>query len=207
MVSLAWTRDVSHWLDPVRIAHFLQGFGILAPIVYMPVMAAAVIISPIPSIPLDIAAGAVFGPLLGTIYSVLGAEAGALISFWIARVLGREALTRWLRTDIGFCHRCTERNLFVVILIARFLPVFSFDLVSYGAGLTRISARGFAVATLLGMIPPTFVFNYFGSGIFSGSAYALFLGGLIVILSLLAPKWIKRYNPWGLYDRLEKHPS
>ncbi len=171
MLLLAWTGEVKYWLDPERITHFLQGFGTLAPMVYMLAMAAAVVISPIPSIPLDVAAGAFFGPLMGTVYSVLGAEVGALISFLIARLLGREVITRWLKTDIGFCHLCAERNLFIVILIARLLPVFSFDLVSYGAGLTRISTRGFAVATLLGMIPPTFVFNYFGSGIFSGSVF------------------------------------
>ena len=205
MTTLAWTSNVKEWLDPNRLILLLQGLGLLAPIVYMFIMAGAVVISPIPSIPLDAAAGAVFGPLMGTLYSVLGAGGGALISFFIARTLGKEAITRWLKSDIGFCQVCTERHLFLVILLARLLPVFSFDLVSYGAGLTRISTRGFAVATLLGMIPSTFVFNYFGSEIFSGSSYPLFLGGLIVVLSLLAPKWIKRYNPWGLYDRLEKH--
>ncbi len=154
---------------------------------------------------MDAAAGAFFGPLLGTAYSLLGAEAGALISFFITRALGKEAIARWLKSDIGFCEKCSERNLFIVILFARLLPVFSFDLVSYGAGLTRISLRGFAIATFLGMIPPTFAFNYFGSGIFSGSGYTIFLGGLIMVLALLAPRWLKLYNPWGLYSRLEKH--
>ena len=205
MGILAWKSDLQDWTDPILIAGLLEEWGSLAPLVFMLVMAGAVVISPIPSVPLDAAAGAFFGPFLGTGYSVLGAEAGALISFFITRTLGKKAVTRWLKSDIGFCEKCSERNLFIVILFARLLPVFSFDLVSYGAGLTRISPRGFAIATFLGMIPPTFVFNYFGSEIFSGSGYTLLLGGLMVALALLAPRWIKQYNPWGLYSRLEKH--
>ncbi len=205
MGILAWKSDLQDWTDPILIAGLLEEWGSLAPLVFMLVMAGAVVISPIPSVPLDAAAGAFFGPFLGTGYSVLGAEAGALISFFITRTLGKKAVTRWLKSDIGFCEKCSERNLFIVILLARLLPVFSFDLVSYGAGLTRISPRGFAIATFLGMIPPTLAFNYFGSAIFSGSGYTLFLGGLIVVLALLAPRWLKLYNPWGLYSRLEKH--
>ncbi len=205
MGILAWKSDLQDWTDPILIAGLLEEWGSLAPLVFMLVMAGAVVISPIPSVPLAAAAGAFFGPFLGTGYSVLGAEAGALISFFITRTLGKKAVTRWLKSDIGFCEKCSERNLFIVILCARLLPVFSFDLVSYGAGLTRISPRGFAIATFLGMIPPTLAFNYFGSAIFSGSGYTLFLGGLMVALALLAPRWLKLYNPWGLYSRLEKH--
>lgn len=52
------------------------------------------------------------------------------------------------------------------------------------------------------MIPPTFVINYFGSGIFSATPHVLLLGGVAVVLFFLVPIWIKRRNPWGLYDRL-----
>lgn len=90
-----------------------------------------------------------------------------------------------------------ERHLFYVILLARLLPVFSFGIISYGAGLTRISPRYFALATLLGMIPPTFLITYFGSGIFSGSGYAILLAGSLVLLFFLIPVWIKRKNSWG----------
>ena len=205
MGLLAWTIDFQDWTDPKLITVFLEEWGALAPVLFMLLMAGAVVISPIPSVPLDAVAGAFFGPFLGTAYSLLGALAGALISFFITRALGKEAVARWLKSDIGFCEKCSERNLLIVILLARLLPVFSFDLVSYGAGLTRISPRGFAIATFLGMIPPTFAFNYFGSGIFSGSGYTIFLAGLIMVLALLAPRWLKLYNPWGLYSRLEKH--
>lgn len=160
------------------------------------------VISPIPSLPLDAAAGAVYGPFLGTVYSVAGAEAGALVSSFIARALGRKAIGRLLKRHIEFCDLCAEHQLTYVIFFSRLLPIFSFDLISYGAGLTRISIKRFAMATFWGMIPPTFVINYFGSGIFSGASSALLLGAALVFLFFLVPIWIKRRNPWGLYDRM-----
>jgi uncharacterized membrane protein YdjX (TVP38/TMEM64 family) len=199
---IAWVSGATTWIDPNRLIPFLQSLGVLGPVAYMLMMAVAVVISPIPSLPLDAAAGAVYGPLLGTVYSVAGAEVGALISFFIARALGREAIVRLLKRDIAFCDLCADRQLVYVIFISRLLPVFSFDLISYGAGLTRISTKKFALATVLGMIPPTFVINYFGSGIFSGARLALLLGGIMVLLFFLVPVWIKRRNPWGMYDRL-----
>ncbi|MEW6683371.1 MAG: TVP38/TMEM64 family protein [Nitrospirota bacterium] len=205
LAGLAWLGGLAEWVDLTRLVPFLQGLGVLAPVALIIAMAAAVVISPIPSFPLSASAGAVFGPLWGTVYSVLGAEAGALICFGIGRALGRDAIVRFFGREVGFCPRCAEHHLFTAILISRLLPIFSFDLVSYGAGLTRLSVRGFALATLLGMIPATFVVNYFGSGIFSNSTAVFLLGGVLVLLFFLVPRWIVRRNPWGLHDRLEAH--
>ncbi|OGP75424.1 MAG: hypothetical protein A2W09_03265 [Deltaproteobacteria bacterium RBG_16_50_11] len=202
MSALAWMNGAGEWLAPARIIVLLQDAGPLAPFFYMILMAGAVVISPIPSLPLDLASGTVFGTFWGTVYSVIGAEAGAVISFFIARALGREAITRLLKNDIGFCDLCAEHHLFYIIFLARLLPVFSFDIISYGAGLTRISPRYFALATLLGVIPPTFLITYFGGGIFSGSGYTILLGGFLVLLFFLIPVWITRKNPWGLYQRI-----
>ena len=202
IAAMVWTTGIRDWIDPNRMILLLKDLGSMAPVVYILIMAGTVVISPIPSLPLDAAAGAVFGPFLGTVYSVLGAEAGALISFFIGRALGRETIARLLKADIAFCDLCAERQLIYAIFIARLLPFFSFDIISYGAGLTRISVRGFALATLLGMILPTFVVNYFGSNIFSGSALTFVLAGLMVLFFFLVPIWIKRKNPWGLYDRM-----
>lgn len=96
VVVLQLTMDVLSYFTPERIQVWLATAGPAAPLLYMLVMALAVVISPIPSLPLDIAAGAFFGPLLGTPYSVVGALAGAVASFLIARWLGRDVLSRLL---------------------------------------------------------------------------------------------------------------
>ncbi|MDF1552890.1 MAG: TVP38/TMEM64 family protein [Deferrisomatales bacterium] len=198
--GVAWYAGLEDLLSRQRVVEFLDGAGPWGPALYVVLMVLAVVISPIPSIPLDLAAGVVFGPFLGGVLSVLGAEIGALISFLLARRLGREAVARLLGDHLAFCDRCARRQLTGVIFAARLLPIVSFDLVSYGAGLTAIPLRNFALATLLGMIPPTFALTYLGSSVLVGSAWAWVLGAVLVLAFFLVPVWIRKQNPMGLYD-------
>ena len=202
--TLAWNTNLAVWLSPERVQTFLEGLGPWAPAVYVGMMALAVVASPIPSLPLDLAAGAAFGPFTGGVLSVLGAEIGAVIGFSIARALGRDAIARLLGANLAFCDQCARRQLATVIFVARLLPVFSFDLVSYGAGLTAIPLRSFALATLLGMIPPTFALTYFGSGMFSGAPWTWVLAAVLALSFFLVPIWIRKRNPLGLYDRMTR---
>jgi uncharacterized membrane protein YdjX (TVP38/TMEM64 family) len=73
--------DIGEIFRPDQLTRWLSEAGPSAPFLFMRLMALAVIIRPIPSLPLDIAAGAAFGPFLGAAYAVLGAELGALVSF------------------------------------------------------------------------------------------------------------------------------
>lgn len=199
-------EDFEKVLDPQRIVVFLQSMGILAPLVFIGMMATAVVISLITSLPLDLAAGAVFGPFLGTLYAVIGAEIGAIVSFLIGRALGCEMITKLLRVNVVFCQKCTDHQLMVVVALARLFPVFSFDLVSYVAGLTNMSLKVFALATLIGMIPPTFALKYLGESI-TTMQWPIILAGLALVgVFLFLPKWIlKNQSAWWV--RLMKGES
>ncbi|HSE57166.1 MAG TPA: TVP38/TMEM64 family protein [Nitrospiraceae bacterium] len=186
--------DDDRFLTPTVIVQWLEDAGSLAPLMLIASMAGAVVIPPIPSLPLDLAAGAAFGPFLGTVYAVLGAELGAIGAFLIARAAGREALSRYLKADAVFCQRCTDHQLMGLMFFARLIPVFSFDVVSYGAGLTNISLRTFALATLFGMIPPTFAFTYLGSSVVSAQWPLIVAGSLMVLFFLLMPKLLARHR-------------
>lgn len=192
--AMASWLDLGELLKPERIADQIHAAGPFGPFLLMLLMAMAVVISPIPSLPLDLAAGATFGATLGTMYAVIGAEIGAIVSFLIGRFLGREALTKLLRVDITFCERCSDRHLALVVFLSRLLPIFSFDLVSYGAGLTNMSLQAFAVATLLGMIGPTFLLTSAGEQVVSGEWVLMVLGLAMVALMVLIPKLMIRYR-------------
>ena len=192
--GLAGAVDLGEAFRPERLAAALDSFGSLAPVVLILCMAAAVVIPPIPSIPLDLAAGAVFGPFLGAVYAIIGAEIGAIVSFLIGRAVGRETMSRLLKTDLVFCQKCTDHQLMGMVLFARLIPIFSFDVISYGAGLTNISLRTFALATLVGMMPPTFAFTYLGSSAVPAQWPLIALGVLMVALFLASPKLLVRYR-------------
>jgi uncharacterized membrane protein YdjX (TVP38/TMEM64 family) len=192
--------DIESYFNSERIKDWLATTGGLAPVVYMAIMAVAVVVSPIPSLPLNIAAGGFFGPIPGTLYSVAVALAGAVVSFFIARLLGRELIERFLSGHINFCTACSNRLLTKVIFFSRLIPFISFDIVSYGAGLTMISLRRFTLATLFGMIPVTFVYNYFGSvWVFAPTKGMTIAGGLaMVVLFFIMPYWIEKRDLFSL---------
>ena len=190
--------DLAYWLKPERINDLLGKAGWLAPLVYMCMMTLAVVIAIIPSLPLNVAAGAFFGPLLGTLYSVLGATVGAAAAFLIARYLGREVIERFIQGHINFCSQCSDRLLTKIIFISRLIPFISFDVVSYGAGLTKMSLRAFILASFFGMLPLTFIYNQFGAGLVMNQALAVSLGILMVVLMFIIPKLIERYNLFSL---------
>jgi len=194
----AWRFDLAALADPEAVTGILEAAGAFAPLVLIVLMAAAIVISPIPSIPLDIAAGAVFGPVLGTLYAVIGGLIGALIAFWIARLLGRRVVARLVGGHVVFCAACSDRMLPWMIMVSRLIPAVSFDLVSYGAGLTAISTTRFALATAAGMLPLTALYTSMGAVLSFDPWLTVPLGALAVMAMLVLPRWIARRNPLGL---------
>jgi uncharacterized membrane protein YdjX (TVP38/TMEM64 family) len=201
LLALAWYHyNLSALFEPARIEALLEEIGPLAPLIYMAVMAVTAVIIPIPGPPLFVIAGVIFGPVLGTVYAVIGSMAGALVAFLISRFLGRDFVESLVGKQVVICCECSEGLLAKIIFFSRLLPLISFDVVSYGAGLTRMSLRSFALATLLGSLPMTFIYHSFGSVLAVSSTTALILGLVIVAilfaLPYLADRWdIKRFRP------------
>jgi uncharacterized membrane protein YdjX (TVP38/TMEM64 family) len=181
-------------LTPEKLTSILRELGVAGPFALMGLMPMAVVVSPIPSLPIDLAAGAAYGPFWGGVYVLLGAELGAIVSFLIGRALGRDVLSRWLKQDITFCEQCTDHHLLALMVVARLVPIFSFDIVSYGAGLTKMSLKAFALATFVGMTPPTFALTYLGSAVVTVQWPFILAGGLLVVIFLLLPKWIMNHR-------------
>ncbi len=69
----------------------------------------------------------------------MGAIFGAVTSFMITRPLGRTLVARFFKGHINFCRQCSDKLLTKVVFFPRLIPFVSFDLVSYGAGLTQMS--------------------------------------------------------------------
>lgn len=195
VVSYLAERLFGLWVDlnPTAIRGWLQGWGTLAPAVYVTVMVLAIVFTPVPSVPLDIAAGLAFGLFWGTVWTLVGAEIGALIAFWLARRLGRGWLARRLGAErIAKVDALTERMGWRAVFLMRLLPAFNFDWVSYAAGLTSMSARKFAVATFFGMLPPVVAIVAVGDLLVSRPGWsALIFGALFVLWAVPFLWWLR----------------
>jgi uncharacterized membrane protein YdjX (TVP38/TMEM64 family) len=201
LVLAAWTGwllyDSGH-LSRAALVALGERSGPWAPLILMGLMVLAVVIGPIPTVPISVASGAVFGPLAGFIYAMAGALIGAALSFRIARLLGQPIMRRFLGGHIAFCPACSTRLLFLVILVARLLPVVSFAFVSYGAGLTAMRTGAFLLATAIGMVPMTALYVAAGTSLTASPAVAAIGGLVVVILVLLLPLLVERFDPFGL---------
>ena len=180
----------NYGLNPQAIRDHLLSFGPWAPLVYIIVYTFRPLIF-FPASILSIAGGLVFGPLFGTIYTVIGASLGALLSFGIARLLGRDFVKPLLKGKFGQCDAFAERNSFSVVLFMRLLPIFPFDMVNYGAGLCGVKPVGYIMATIVGIIPGTFAYVYLGSSLMAPQ-YIVVAVVLFIVL-VRGPVLVRRY--------------
>lgn len=183
-------------LDGERLEGLVERAGSWGPVLIVTLMTVAVVASPIPSAPIAVAAGAAYGHVWGTVQVVIGAELGALIAFGLARVLGHDVLRRVFgdRVDTGLLG--SQAALTATVFASRLMPFVSFDMISYAAGLSRLHAWRFALATLAGVIPASFLLAHFGGEAVSGdlgrATWAVLGLGLVTGLPLLWVAMLRR---------------
>lgn len=174
--------------------------GIWGPLLYIAVLALSVVVSQIPGVPMAIAAGTVWGTWLGGAYSIIGGFLGAMVAYYLGRTLGRSSIQALSGKAFYFSTQRGHLFLGWLVFITRLLPVVSFDLVSYGAGMARLSLPIYACATLLGMAPSTLLITYLGelSTLSMPITVIFWIFFLVVLIGL--PWGIRRYNWLGLRE-------
>lgn len=90
VVELGWLEVLRNQEQMVVI---IKELGLFGPLAIIFLMAIAIVISPIPSAPIALVSGVLYGHTFGTIYIVIGAVAGALIAFMMSRKLGYDYIT------------------------------------------------------------------------------------------------------------------
>lgn len=130
------------------------------------------VVSPlgIPVTPLFFASGVVFGTFWGWIYSLVGASLASAIGFGVARVLGHELVARWLgEKRLARVEEMVGRHGFWTLFRLRFAPL-PFALVNTGAALAGMQFPKFIVASILGLAPSLWVYNYFSHALVAATA-------------------------------------
>ncbi|MDH3404110.1 MAG: TVP38/TMEM64 family protein [Acidobacteriota bacterium] len=155
-----------------EFAAWVDGLGVWGPIVFAAGYAAATVAF-IPGFLLTLAAGAIFGLGKGTVTVFLGASAGACLAFLVARYVARGAVERRIAGNARFAaiDRAVAKEGLKIVTLMRLAPVFPFNLMNYGLGLTKVSFRDYALACF-GMIPGTFLYVYYGKALGSLAAIA-----------------------------------
>lgn len=207
LAVLAWAGWALHahgYLEREQLLTLGERFGSIGPLIIAGALVLAVVVGPIPTLPITIASGVLYGPVAGFVWAMVGSLVGAAIAFAIARLAGRPFVERFTGGHLALCADCSDKLLFWVIAGCRLLPVISFAAVSYGAGLTAMRLRSFLLATALGMVPMTALYVGIGAAVEIDPLWAGIGGLLAVILLVALPVLVERYNPFGLM-RLFRH--
>ena len=144
---------------------WVQQNGFLAAVVYIAIYAVAVAFSLPGGLVLSITGGFLFGTLMGSLYIVIGATAGATALFIIAKsAIGdflRAKAGPWLqKMEAGF-----RENALSYLLVLRLVPIFPFFVVNLVPAFLGVPLSTYVLGTFFGIIPGVFVFASVGAGL------------------------------------------
>lgn len=116
----------------------------------------------LPNLPLQLAAGAIYGVWGAFAMMYVGVNLGALSAFFLARIMGRKAIEEILGNKIVRFNERIERGGTTFLLILRLVPLMPFNAINYCSGVSRLKTRQYVTANVLGMFPLTFVHVFLG---------------------------------------------
>ena len=178
--------------DVAALRDYILSFGAWAPIVSALLMVLQALAAPLPAFAIAFANGLAFGIFWGGLLSLASATLAAALAFWISRLLGRGPVEAVVGSgSLGSADRFFARWGVYAILILRLVPVVSFDVISYAAGLTRMRFSGFVLATAAGAAPASFVYAYLG-GRAPQYVWVLLIAFSIVIAGALVAAVLRR---------------
>lgn len=203
LIVFLFTLGVKAGVNFNNIQSFIDNQGVLAPIIFILVYT----IGPVffmPITPLSAAGGVLFGPLWGTIYSIIGATSGACATFIVSRYLLKDFIDKKSPERIMFVQNRIEKDGWKFVMLARITPIFPFNFQNYLFGVTKINFITFLWASTISLIPGAFVYVYIGSAgksVLSGDTSNYYKLGiafaLLMIVSFLpyVIKMMSKYYP------------
>lgn len=204
ILTLYFFTPVKNYLTPEgfqQLQIWIEQQGFLAPLIFTILYIVATVIS-LPGSVITLGGGLLFGAWWGTLINLVAATIGAWMAFLLARYLGGDFVQKRLKGKFKNLDEKIGENGFYTVLYLRLVPLFPFNFLNYGLGLTRISQRDYVLGSLIGMAPGTFVYTSLGSAgrhvsftdLSTWSDYRVWGPFVLVILLSLIPKLMKKKN-------------
>lgn len=147
------------------LMNLVEQRGALAILAFIVIYAVSTALSLPGGAVLTVTGGFLFGTWFGTLYAVIGATAGAITVFLIAKTSLGDALRAKAGPSLRKMEAGFRENALSYLLVLRLIPLFPFFLVNIVPAFLGVPLRTYALATFFGIIPGAFVFASVGSGI------------------------------------------
>jgi uncharacterized membrane protein YdjX (TVP38/TMEM64 family) len=165
-VSLLATGSVSVG----RVRDWADGWGLAGPVLFV-MLSSLLTVALFPGPLLAGASGLLFGTGEGTAVSIVAATVGACLAFCLARTVAHDAVAEHGGARVARVREWVARRGFAGIFLLRVAPGVPYNLVNYGAGLTRLPLGVFALATAIGCSPRAFAYTALGGQLGSFSSW------------------------------------
>jgi uncharacterized membrane protein YdjX (TVP38/TMEM64 family) len=172
LIGLFFYLDLHHLISfqnlktyRADLALYVAEYSISAALIYITIYALVIALSVPGGAVMTITGGFLFGQLWGTIYTVTAATIGATAIFFLVQSTFGESMREkagpWLkRMSKGF-----QEDAFSYLLVLRLVPLFPFFVINLVPGLLGVKTSTYVIATAIGIIPGTYVFTVFGTGV------------------------------------------
>jgi uncharacterized membrane protein YdjX (TVP38/TMEM64 family) len=183
------------WIDAAKLQSTLGHAGVWAPVLYILfyILATSFLL---PSTPLNLSGGVLFGFWFGMIWTAVGAVLAAIISFAFTRTVGHELVADKLAGRLQNMDAEIRRGGKFYMFAIRLLPLIPNGLINYGAGLTSITFRDYVIGTIpgtiLGILPPVLIGSSGFKAVRTGELLPLLGASALMGIFILGATWYRR---------------
>ncbi len=197
LFSAVWLKSL-----PTHLSHY-KG---IAFIILIALQVLQVLICIIPGQPIQFAASYMYGVIIGYLISIAGAFIGATISFYVARILGRNAMHVLFGEEKieNYRRKLNSGKGLMAVLLIYLIPGVPKDLVAYAAGVSEMRYRSYILISTIGRSPGmigSLLLGYF----FSKGNYAAIAVLAVITVVILVVCLIKRRELTAILDRFEEN--
>ncbi|MBR5329238.1 MAG: TVP38/TMEM64 family protein [Firmicutes bacterium] len=178
-------------------------------VVYLIFQVLQLVICVIPGQALQVAAGYVFGFGMGLVWTALGAVLGTIVTFYLAKLLGRDAMETIFgeRKIMEILNNINSKRGILAVFVIYLIPGIPKDICTYAAGLSKIKLKPFLIVSMVGRMPGMMGSLLIGHQLVEGQYIGAIIIGVVAavlfVLGLLFKDRIIRLCN-GIYDKLSQ---
>jgi uncharacterized membrane protein YdjX (TVP38/TMEM64 family) len=189
-------------VDRQQLQTSLERLGIWAPIIYILLYTIGTILI-LPSTPLNLSGGAIFGIWWGTLWTTVAALIAAVVAFYYSRTIGRDWIAAKFKGAIAVIDAEMQQGGLFYLFAIRLLPIIPYGIVNFAAGLTSISFRDYFLGTIVGTLPGILPFVMMGSGLKAmtqGDIFPLMCALALTGMLVAGATWYRRHRQSPVED-------
>ncbi len=208
-VYFQYPELIDHFRSLDRINAFLNQYKTVSVLIYIGLQIFQIVVSVLPGQALQFAAGYAYHFWFGYLFSIIGVTIGTLVTFYLARLLGKDALHVIFGEEkfTKFVHTLNSKKSYFILFVIFLIPGIPKDLFTYAAGVSEVKIKPFLLLSLVGRTPAMMGSVMMGSMFFNGSYIGLIILCVIAVILFIAGllrkddliKWTDRY-----YNKLVK---